>query len=110
MSKPLLDHIFSFKGRRNRKSYILFVLAVAVLSAISNIIFIEIAPVLVLIIFIPLTIAQLAVTTQRLRDTDHTGWWVLLGFIPIINLILGLYLLFKKGTEGNNRFGSDPLV
>jgi len=29
-------------------------------------------------------------------------------FIPVVNLVLGLYLLFADGTVGPNQFGEDP--
>ncbi len=47
---------------------------------------------------------------RRLHDLDKGGIWVLLNFIPGINLIFFIYLLCVKGTEGYNRFGEDPLA
>lgn len=44
---------------------------------------------------------------RRLHDTDLTGWWSLLGFIPFLNLLLLTFLIIQKGTEGTNRFGSE---
>ena len=51
---------------------------------------------------------SIAVTVRRLHDTDRSGWWILLGFIPIIggNILLVFYVL--EGTRGPNRFGPDP--
>ena len=46
---------------------------------------------------------------RRLHDIDLTGYFVLLNFIPFVNLGLLLYVLFKKGTEGDNAYGPDPL-
>ena len=43
------------------------------------------------------------------HDLDKSGWYVLLGYIPIANLITAIYLLFVKGTDGSNNFGEDPL-
>lgn len=47
---------------------------------------------------------------RRLHDLDRPGthYWLLL--VPFYNIYLGLLLLFKKGTEGPNRYGEDPLV
>jgi uncharacterized membrane protein YhaH (DUF805 family) len=47
----------------------------------------------------------LSVQIRRLHDTDHNGWWVLFGWIPIIGTIVILIWLCRKGTEGTNRFG-----
>jgi uncharacterized membrane protein YhaH (DUF805 family) len=46
---------------------------------------------------------------RRLHDLDRSGWWALFAFVPLVNFIFGLYLLFKRGTEGPNRYGADPL-
>ena len=39
---------------------------------------------------------------------NFTGLWLLIAFIPLLNLILGLALLFAPGSPGANRFGPDP--
>lgn len=51
------------------------------------------------------TIAQ---DVKRLHDVDKSGWFIILLFIPIINFILGLYMLLADGTVGPNRYGNDP--
>ena len=51
------------------------------------------------------TIAQ---DVKRLHDGDKSGWLVVLLLIPIVNFILGLYMLFADGTVGPNRYGNDP--
>ena len=67
------------------------------------------AAVIIVILSILLFIPSLAVYVRRLHDTDHSAWWVFIGFIPIIGAIVLLYFLIIKGTEGTNRFGTDPL-
>ena len=52
---------------------------------------------------------SLAVTVRRLHDTNRSGWWTLITLIPYIGGIILLILLCLKGTEGDNRFGEDPL-
>ncbi|THB73334.1 MAG: DUF805 domain-containing protein [Gammaproteobacteria bacterium] len=42
---------------------------------------------------------------RRLHDIDWSGWTVLLIFVPIINVVMALILLFVPGTKGENRFG-----
>ena len=44
---------------------------------------------------------------RRLHDTDRSGLWVLLIFVPLLNLLLILYLLLAPGTAGANRFGME---
>lgn len=49
----------------------------------------------------------LALSARRLHDIDRSGWWLLLGIVPIVGLIL-YFFWFKDGTPGANRFGADP--
>lgn len=64
-----------------------------------------------LVILILLTIwPSLAIYAKRWHDRDKSGWWTLIGLVPIIG---GLWMLielgFLRGTEGPNRFGPDPI-
>ena len=52
-------------------------------------------------------IPGLAVGARRLHDTDRSGWWLLIGLIPIIGWIALIVFLAQRGTSGSNRFG-DP--
>ena len=44
---------------------------------------------------------------RRLHDVDRSGWWQLIGFIPLIGWILLIYWLVQPGKEPN-RFGPPP--
>lgn len=57
-----------------------------------------------LIVFIP----SLAVAIRRLHDTDRSGWWLLIGLVPLIGAIVLLVFYLTDGTRGPNRFGPDP--
>ncbi len=59
-----------------------------------------------LAVFLPV----LAVEIRRLHDLDKSGWWVLIGLIPMIGTIVLLVWFVGKGTTGDNRFGPDPLA
>ena len=51
---------------------------------------------------------NLAVSVRRLHDTDRSGWWLLLCFLPIIGIIVLLVFFCLDGTRGANRFGDNP--
>jgi uncharacterized membrane protein YhaH (DUF805 family) len=42
---------------------------------------------------------------RRLHDVDASGWWYLLGFVPVVNSALAAILLVAPGTDGENRYG-----
>src|SRR3989339_379580 len=56
----------------------------------------------VIIIFVPLFCSLLI---RRLHDINASGWFTLLLFVPLVNIILPIFLFFKKGTEGSNQYG-----
>ena len=69
---------------------------------------IGIPPLLTIIVALGLFLPYLAVTIRRLHDTNRSGWWILIGFIPLVGLIVMLIFLCTKGTDGSNDFGPDP--
>ena len=56
-----------------------------------------------------LLLPNLAVMVRRLHDTDRSGWWYWIALIPLIGAILLLVWFCTRGTDGSNRYGSDPL-
>lgn len=54
-------------------------------------------------------IPHLAVMVRRLHDTDRSGWWLLLFFVPILGALTLLIFFIIGGTRGSNRFGPDPV-
>lgn len=118
MSKPAGEDLFTFSGRRNRKSYCFFILMSTIvytilqlilISALETSLSLQVAIVLAALIYIPLIVAVLAVGAQRCRDFGWSGWAILLTLIPLIGLLFGLAMLVIPGNKGENRYGSDPL-
>lgn len=53
-------------------------------------------------------IPSLAVSVRRLHDTGRTGWWLLIGLIPLIGFIVLLIFFVKDSDPENNEYGSNP--
>ena len=47
----------------------------------------------------------LVLSIRRLHDINLSGWWMLVGFIPVINFLFFLYISVMPGTATVNRFG-----
>ena len=109
MSKPIFSDLFTFSGRRNRQSFILFhVAAVAVM--LFSFLFLAasahfVGIVLWLLLMIPLTIAGFAVTAQRIRDFGYSGCWVFLYLIPYVGFAASVALYFIPSNSGENQYG-----
>ncbi len=52
---------------------------------------------------------SLATQVKRWHDVDKSGWMVLLNLIPYLGIIVVIVLGCLPGTEGNNRYGINPL-
>ncbi len=55
-----------------------------------------------------LLIPSISVGVRRLHDTDRSGWWLLIAFIPLIGAIVLLVFCAQDSSPGDNRFGANP--
>jgi uncharacterized membrane protein YhaH (DUF805 family) len=53
-------------------------------------------------------IPSISVGVRRLHDTDRSGWWLLLGLIPVIGAIVLIVFYLLDSQPGENRFGPNP--
>jgi uncharacterized membrane protein YhaH (DUF805 family)/phage shock protein A len=104
-----------FSGRSGRQEYWWFVLAnylVAVVLSIAVTSLYSVTAINLSIIsflyFLVLMCPSLAVSIRRLHDIDRSGWWVLLGFIPILGSLALIVLHCLPGTAGENQYGPLP--
>lgn len=63
---------------------------------------------LMLLYWLGTLIPTLAVAVRRLHDTNKSGWWILIGQIPFVGIVLFVFLV-TKGDQGANQYGNpDP--
>lgn len=111
-----LKNYVGFSGRSRRKEYWMFtlfnVIAAIIAMVLDNVLGLASAttgygPIYGLY-FLAVLLPSLAVAIRRLHDTDRSGWWLLLGLIPLIGAIILIVWMATDGTVGDNRFGSNP--
>ena len=111
--------IFSFSGRIGRLRYLAFNMVMVFVLYFAIVIIAAITlpratgdMTLITLLIGLLSLASLPIglmfTIQRLHDMSACGWWSLLIFVPVVNALLGLVLLFAPGIGGSNRFGQQP--
>lgn len=62
-----------------------------------------------LVLYIPFIWTSLAIAVKRWHDRDKSGWWILIGIIPLIGPIWQFVETgCLRGTMGRNQYGSDP--
>ncbi|MFJ6636480.1 DUF805 domain-containing protein [Streptomyces sp. NPDC091376] len=99
-----------FSGRARRKEYWMFVLfnfiAAVVLYALD--LALGTAPVIYGIYVLAVFLPSLGVMIRRLHDTDRSGWWFLIAFIPLVGAIILLVFLASEGKSAENKYGTNP--
>jgi uncharacterized membrane protein YhaH (DUF805 family) len=108
-----------YRGRLNRRSYftgIVFCLFAFVISVeIGLFLFqfaVEVFPFLLLervimwIIIIALAVLKFSFNVRRLHDIGQSGWFALLLFVPFINILMVIALLFVSGENKKNAYGA----
>jgi len=103
-----LKNFAEFSGRATRKQYWMFYLFYIIFAFVTGIvagIFNAdwLISVYVLVIFIP----NISITARRLHDTGRSGWWQLIGIIPLIGWIILIYFLVLD-SDDDNKWGRNP--
>ena len=99
-----------FTGRAGRKEYwyfVLFNLIIFVVLAVLDVLF-RSPGILKLAYNLAVLIPGIAVGVRRLHDTDRSGWWLLLGLIPIIGAIVLIIFFAQDGNPRDNQYGPNP--
>lgn len=116
----VLKNYAEFEGRARRKEYWMFTLInflivmglQAVLFSVAGmnpesslgLLLSGILGIYSLGVFIP----SLAVGVRRLHDTGRSGWWLLIGLVPVIGFIVLLVFLVQDSQPGSNQYGANP--
>ena len=103
------DNYVNFEGRASRAEFWWWVLFAILVSIAANIIDAIIgAPIFSLLAGLGLLLPNLAMSVRRLHDTNRSGWWILIGLIPLIGFIVLLIFSLEQGTPGPNEHGPPP--
>ena len=104
----VLERYAKFDGRAARPEFWWFALANFIIEVVLQIL--SRATVLFGIVLLAYVLAVLvpsiAVGIRRLHDTDKSGWFLLLGLIPLIGAIILIVFFATEGTRGPNQYGA----
>lgn len=123
--KTCFSKYVTFSGRAQRSElwwFVLFTFLVSIaLSVVDSVLFGTTTttatsfesstdtPILSGLFSLAVILPSISVAVRRLHDLDRTGWWYWLFLVPIIGFIILIVWFASKGTDGENRFGPDPL-
>lgn len=106
----VLQNYVGFQGRARRKEYWTFVLYSFIISLVLGILqaVLHMREFLTSIYSLAVLLPSLAVGVRRLHDTGRSGFWLLIGLIPIIGSIILLVFMCFDSDAGDNKYGSSP--
>ena len=103
--KICLNKYATFKGRARRSEYWWWYLAMVLLNIIVYFIGSTGLSYIVSLAFI---IPNLAVAMRRLHDIGKSGWFILIGLIPLIGAIILIVWFCQQGENQANAYGENP--
>jgi uncharacterized membrane protein YhaH (DUF805 family) len=108
--------LLTHEGRISRQPYwigtLALVAAVIVVQLVASAVLGEtLGGILGVVVQLAILYPAICVSIKRWHDRNKSGWWVLIGLIPIIG---GIWTLVEcgilAGTSGANDYGADPLA
>jgi len=102
--------VADFEGRACRREYWIFQLVNLLMGSVLGVmatgmaIFFAAAWIFVSAQLVP----HFAVTVRRLHDIGRSGWWILIGLMPLIGWLILLVLCLSDSQLGTNRYGPNP--
>lgn len=111
----VIKNYVNFSGRATRQEYWIFFLiniAVSIALGIVDEIFVSssgssvhiLSGLYTLFIFLP----GFALFIRRLHDTNRSGWWILIGLIPVIGAIVLFIFTVLDSAPEINKWGVSP--
>jgi uncharacterized membrane protein YhaH (DUF805 family) len=104
--KSGFDHYTTFDGRASRAAYwwwflfaIIAAIAASILDAIIG------STIIAILVSLGLLLPNISVGIRRLHDINKTGWWILIGLIPLIGFIILIIFYVQQGDAGPNDYG-----
>jgi len=95
--KTCFSGYVNFNGRASRSEFWWWVLFIFVANLVTGII----SPMLSGLFALATLLPSLAVTARRLHDINRSGWWQLIGLIPLIGLLVMIYWCIQEPKEPN---------
>ena len=114
--KAVFSKYATFEGRARRSEYWWFALFNFIVSVVLNLAFgmgdggVLGGNLIATLWSLGTLLPAIAVGARRLHDIDRSGWWLLIGLIPVIGWIVLIVFFAKRGDAMPNRFGLPPIT
>tara|TARA_Y100000768_G_scaffold103440_1_gene75608 strand:+ start:1666 stop:2073 length:408 start_codon:yes stop_codon:yes gene_type:complete len=117
MKTVLWDKALDFKGRASRGEFWWFTLGIFSIAFVVAIIEMAIWGIdaypfggpLIIGLQLLTVMQSLAVTSRRIQDRGHSGWWQLL-YLTILGTFVVMYWTLRSPKTKNNQWGINPRI
>jgi uncharacterized membrane protein YhaH (DUF805 family) len=101
-----------FSGRAGRSEYWMFLLFNIMITFVIGLIegFVGSPGIVSLLYGLAVLVPAIGVSVRRLHDTNRSGWWLLISFVPFIGTIVLLVFMTLESQYGDNRFGPNTVT
>jgi len=113
-----------FEGRATRSEYWYFLLFYFIFSLLASLLdtyllnpLLGVIPeqgnqggILSMVLGLGLLIPSIGIGIRRLHDTGKSGWWLLIGFIPIVGIFLLIFFYIQDSQPETNLYGPNPKI
>lgn len=105
----VLKNYAGFSGRARRKEYWMFALFNAIIAVVLAVLGLAIeSQIPYMIYLLAVLVPSIAVVVRRLHDTGRSGWWILIGAVPLVGGIILLVFMCSEGAHEPNEYGANP--
>ena len=107
--RSCLSQYVGFSGRARRSEFWYFVLFYVIVQIVASIIDSVLGTNQIIsgLASLALLLPYLAVGIRRLHDTSRSGWWILIGLIPLVGAII-LIVFYCQDSHPDNQYGPNP--
>jgi uncharacterized membrane protein YhaH (DUF805 family) len=106
----------TFSGRSRRREYWYFTLFYLLIDVVFMLVdmalgtysFKDGVGLLTTIFSLAMLLPSLGVSVRRLHDTGHSGWWILIAFIPLLGALILLVFFVRDSDPATNQYGENP--
>ncbi len=99
-----LTKYVDFDGRASRSEFWWFFLFQLIVILVLSMVLSFIGTIASLALLLP----GLGAAVRRLHDIGKSGWWILIGLIPLIGWLIAIYWATKEGQAESNNWGAPP--
>ena len=105
----VLKKYADFNGRARRKEFWMFALISFIIAVILSVVDGMIGvPVLGAIYALGVLLPSIAVGARRFHDIGKSGWWLLIGLIPLLGGLILIIFFVLDSNPGDNKYGPNP--